>query len=73
MSTFKEEMGEIFAPMLHKHQEELPPIPAKDLVYDAMSHLGAARTQMLPTDDELIRAHVIIAHELLKQLYRRVR
>ncbi len=71
-TTFRESMGEIFAPMLPQ-KEELPPVPARDLIYEAFSHLGAAKCQFIDTDDQIIREHVEKAYELLKIVYRRVR
>lgn len=53
--------------------EDLPPIPSKDLISEAFSHLGAAKMQFIDTDDQIIKEHVLAAYELIKQVYWRLR
>ena len=53
--------------------EELPPIPSKDLISEAFSHLGAAKIQFIDTDDQIIKEHVLAAYELIKAVYWRLR
>jgi hypothetical protein len=40
-------------------------------IYEALSHLGAAVSQSLPTDDQTIMQHVRDALTLLKAAHRR--
>ena len=39
---------------------------------DAIAHLGASITQSLPSDDQIIMAHVRSAYEIMKIVRRRV-
>ena len=55
------------APTIHG----LPDVPAKDLLDEIVSHLGAACAQSLPSDDQIIMDHVRAAHELAKIVLRR--
>ena len=43
---------------------------SEDRVLKAMGELGAAITQSLPTDDQVIMDHVRKAHELLQEEWR---
>ena len=40
-------------------------------IEEAMSHLGAALMQTVPTDDQIIMEHVRAAHSLLKDVHRK--
>lgn len=48
----------------------LPGVPAKTMLDEICGHLGAARMQLLPTDDQIIAEHLIAAHDLAKILRR---
>jgi hypothetical protein len=40
----------------------------RDEILQAIGHLGAAITQTLPSDDQIIAEHVRDAHKILKQV-----
>ena len=42
---------------------------SKDAIYEAMSHLGAAISQSIHTDDEIIIGHIEDAHQILSDLW----
>ena len=51
-------------------REEIPSVPAKDLIEEAFAHLGAAKSQFIDSDDQIIKEHVLAAYELIRVLYR---
>ncbi len=48
----------------------LAPIPPTDVLLEIIGHLGAALSQALPTDDQIIMGHVRQAHDLATMLRR---
>jgi len=58
--------------MSNKKPDNLPDIPARDLVSEAYTHLVAAIVQSLPeVDDQIIMGHVRVARELLGTVLKR--
>ncbi len=45
---------------------QLPPVPSRSLVSEAVAHLGAALSQSLPSDDHIIIEHMRIAKAFLE-------
>ncbi len=45
-------------------------IPSAVVIEEIVAHLGAAMSQMIPTDDKYICEHVRAAHDLAKMLRR---
>lgn len=52
------------------NEKPLQPVPATDTLYEIMSHLGAAVSQTIPSDDQIIANHVRQAHALATMLWR---
>ena len=71
METLRDSMDRIVAPFVGK--PEVPSVPAKDLISEAFSHLGAAKMQFIDSDDQIIKEHVLAAYELIKAVYWRLR
>ena len=46
---------------------------SENAIYEAMSHLGAALIQTIPSDDQIIMDHVKQAHAILECEWRRLR
>lgn len=44
----------------------------KSVVQEILAHLGAAKMQILPTDDQIIAQHIIAAHSLAHALNRSI-
>jgi hypothetical protein len=45
-------------------------VPSAGILEEIHGHLGAARMQLLPSDDAIISEHIIAAHELTRVLRR---
>lgn len=48
----------------------LAPVPAADICEELLAHLGAAKMQLLPSDDKIISEHIHAAHALALVLFR---
>lgn len=45
----------------------------KERLLDIMSHLGAAKCQRAPSDDQIIAEHIDRAHEIATATYRSIK
>lgn len=52
-----------------KAQDKLKPVPADAMLLEIIGHLGAAVSQSLPSDDQIIMGHVRQALEFAKTLW----
>ncbi len=54
--------------MAHNKEKRVS-VDMEDKVYEAMSHLGAAKMQLEYCGDEYIERHILDAHEILSKLW----
>jgi hypothetical protein len=51
----------------------VPALSSAPVIEELLAHLGAAKMYMLPTDDAIIREHIVAAHALATVLFRGTR